>query len=158
MYKNLFVMLIWIFLFLSARGKKKILKALLPIILGIGAKLALVVPLGIGLVGFLAIKALLVSKVALILAGIIAVQKLFGGGGLGGWSSGKNGWPSSGSSGWSSGGSLGGGGWNSGSSGGWSTSGSGAAASGYYRSFDGSSQVDAHQLAYKAQAPQEVSQ
>ena len=121
--------------------------------MGIGAKLALIVPLGIGLVGFLAVKALLVSKVALILAGVIALQKLFGGGGLGGWSGGKNGLSTG--SGWSSGASLGG--WNSGNTGGWSTSGSGAASAGYYRSFDGSSPVDAHQLAYKAQVPQEVS-
>ncbi|PSN49205.1 hypothetical protein C0J52_16940 [Blattella germanica] len=136
----------------EARGKKKMLKALLPIIMGVAAKLALVIPLGLGLIGFLALKALLVSKVALILAGVVALQKLFGGGGLGGLGGGKNGWSSGGNSGWSTGGV--GGGWsNGGASGGWSTSGSGGSSAGYYRSFDASAPVDAHDMAYKAQIP-----
>ncbi|KAJ4450974.1 hypothetical protein ANN_02409 [Periplaneta americana] len=137
----------------EARGKKKILKAILPIVLGVAAKLFLIVPLGIGLVGFLAIKALLVSKLALIIAGVIALQKLFSGGGFGGWGGGKNGWSTGGGSGWNSG--AVGSGWNSGNSAGWSTSGSGASSAGYYRSFDTN---DAHQMAYKAQAPQEIHQ
>jgi hypothetical protein len=140
------------FLFL-ARGKKKMLKALMPILLGIGAKLLLVIPIGIAIVGFLAIKALLVSKLALLLAGFLALQKLLGGGGLGSLG-GKNGWPAGGSSGWNTGGS----GWsNAAPSSSWSTSGSGSS-SGYYRSFDSGAAVDAHQMAYKAQVPKEISQ
>jgi hypothetical protein len=121
--------------------------------MGLGAKMLLVVPIGIAIVGFLAIKALIVSKLALLLAGFITLQKLFGGGGLGSFGNGKNGWPSGGGAAWNGGGS----GWNSAGTGGWSTSGSGASA-GYYRSFDTNAPADAHQLAYKAQAPQEVSQ
>lgn len=129
------------------------MKNLMPILMGIGAKLLLVVPIGIAIVGFLAIKALLVSKLALLIAGFIALQKLLGGGGLGALGGGKNGWSTGGSSGWNTGGS----GWSGAGTGGWSTSGS-AASSGYYRSFDSSAPVDAHQIAYKAQVPQEVSQ
>jgi hypothetical protein len=134
-------------MFLSARGKKKIFKALLPILFGIGAVLLLLAPVGIFIVGFLAVKALAVSKIALLIAGFVALQKLLGSG-FGGFGGGKNGW-STGGSGWNSIGS----GWNSASPGGWSTSASGAS-SGYYRSFDSSAPVDAHQMAYKAQVPQ----
>jgi hypothetical protein len=142
-----------IFLFPLARGKKKLLKSLLPILLGIGAKLLLIIPIGIAIVGFLAVKALVVSKLALLIAGFTALQKLLGGGGLGAFGGGKNGWSTGGGSGWNSGGS----GWSNAATGGWSTSGSGAS-TGYYRSFDSRAPVDAHHMAYKAQVPQEVSQ
>lgn len=137
----------------EARGKKKIRKMLGPLMMGLGAKLLLTVPIGIAIVGFLAIKALIVSKLALLLAGFVAVQKLLGGGGLGSFGGGKNGWSSGVGSGWNTGGS----GWSGAGTGGWSTSGSGAS-SGYYRSFDTNAPVDAHQLAYKAQAAHEISQ
>jgi hypothetical protein len=139
---------------LPARGKKKIRKMLGPLMMGLGAKMLLTVPIGIAIVGFLAVKALIVSKLALLLAGFVALQKLLGGGGLGSFGGGKNGWSSGVGSGWNAGGS----GWSNGGTGGWSTSGSGAS-SGYYRSFDTNARVDdAHELAYKAQVPQEVSQ
>jgi hypothetical protein len=151
-YKIAFMKLHGIFIFFAARGKKKIRKMFGPLMMGLGAKMLLIVPLGIAIVGFLAVKALIVSKLALLLAGFIALQKLFGGG-LGSLGGGKNGWSSGGGAGWNGGGS----GWSSAGTGGWSTSGSGASA-GYYRSFDTNAPVDAHQLAYKAQTPQEASQ
>nr|CAD7394518.1 unnamed protein product [Timema cristinae] len=125
----------------TGRGKKKLIKTLLPLLLGIGVKLFALIPAGIGLVGIIAAKALIISKLALILAGIIAIQKFFGGGGMSGWNSGggaASGWSSPSTGGWSSGGS----------SGGWGTSGSGS--SPVYRSFGG---ADAHEMAYKAQLP-----
>ncbi|CAG2055471.1 unnamed protein product [Timema podura] len=125
----------------TGRGKKKLIKTLLPLLLGIGLKLFALIPAGIGLVGIIAAKALIISKLALILAGIIAIQKFFGGGGMSGWNSGggaASGWSSPSTGGWSSGGS----------SGGWGTSGSGS--SPVYRSFGG---ADAHEMAYMAQLP-----
>lgn len=130
------------------------MKTLLPILMGIGAKLLLVIPIGIAIVGFLAVKALVVSKLALLIAGFLALQKLLGGGGLGALGGGKNGWSTGGSSGWNTGGS----GWSGAGTGGWSTSGSGSSSGYYRRSFDKSAPVDAQQMAYKAQAPQDVSQ
>ncbi|XP_067007007.1 uncharacterized protein [Anabrus simplex] len=133
----------------EGRGKKKILKTLLPLILGIGAKLLLLIPAGIGLIGLIAVKAFFVSKLALLIAGAIAIQKLLGGGGLGGF--GKNSLGSGGSGGWSSGGSAGYSGAGYGT-GGWST-GSGSSG-GWSRSLD---DADAHQMAFKAQIPQQQS-
>lgn len=137
----------------EARGKKKIFKSLAPILLGLTAKLLLVSKIGLLVVGFLALKALVVSKLALLLAGFGAFQRLLGGGGLGSLG-GKTSWTTGGGSGqWNTGGS----GWTGGNTGGWSVSGSGGSP-GYYRSFDTGAPVDAHEMAYKAQVPQEVSQ
>jgi len=138
--------------FILARGKKKINKIMGPMLIGLGAKILLIAKIGILLVGFLSLKALAVSKLALLLAGFSAVQRLFGGGGLGSLG-GKNSWTPGGSSGWNTGGS----GWNSGGPGAWSSSPTGGSA-GYYRSFDAGAADDAHEMAYKAQVPQEVSQ
>lgn len=137
--------------FISARGKKKIFKIAGPLLMGLGAKILLITKIGIIFVGLLTLKALAVSKLALLLAGFSALQRLFGGGlgSLGG----KNSWAPGGSSGWNSGGS----GWNSGGTGGWASSATGGS-SGYYRSFDTDAAADAHEMAYKAQVPQEVSQ
>jgi hypothetical protein len=140
------------FSFISARGKKKIFKLMGPLLMGLGAKILLITKIGFLLVGFLTLKALAVSKLALLLAGFSALQRLYGGGGLGSLG-GKNSWTPGGSSGWSSGGS----GWTSGGTGGWASSPTGGA-SGYYRSFDSGAAGDAHEVAYKAQVPQEISQ
>jgi hypothetical protein len=120
-----------------------------PILLGVGAKILLISKIGLLAVGLLTLKALAISKLALLLAGFNAIQKLFGGGGLGSlggkWSSGGSGWNSGGS------------GWSNSPSGGWSASGTGGS-TGYYRSFDNGAAVDAHDMAYQAQVPQKVSQ
>lgn len=74
--------------------------------MGFAMKMAAMVPVAIAGLYLLAGKALIVSKIALLLAGIIGIKKLLssksGGGGSGGWSSGG------GSGGWSSGGGSGG--------------------------------------------------
>lgn len=79
-------------LFNLGRGKKKLkkLKKLLgPILLGLGSKIFALLPLFLVGLAFLAFKALIVSKIALVLAGVLAVSKMMsGGGGLGGLGSG----------------------------------------------------------------------
>lgn len=91
-------------------GRGKLKKVAGPLLLAFGAKLIALVPLFLGGLIFLAIKALIVSKIAFVLAAILGLQK-FGGhaGGLGllskvtqaglggGWQSGAQ------SAGWSSG-------------------------------------------------------
>ena len=141
--------------FILARGKKKIFKMAGPLLLGLGAKIFLITKIGIIFVGLLTLKALAVSKLALLLAGFNALQSLFGGGlgSLGG----KNSWAPGGNSGWNSGGNS----WTSGGTGGWASSPT-AGSTGYYRSFDTDAAADAHahahEMAYKAQVPQEVNQ
>jgi hypothetical protein len=135
--------------FISARGKKN-KKNMGPLLLGVGAKILILSKLALLAVGLLTLKALAVSKLALLLAGFTALQKVLGGGGLGSFG-GKNSF--TGGSGFNAGGS----GWSSGISAGYGSSGSGASSS-YYRSFDAGPAVDAHEMAYQAQAPQEVSQ
>lgn len=93
----------------EGRGKLKKLGG--PLLLAIGAKLVALIPLFLGGLIFLALKALVVSKIAFVLAAILGLSKLGGGvgGGLGGGLLGKVsnglGWPSTNqqSSGWSSG-------------------------------------------------------
>lgn len=86
--------------------------------MGFAMKMAALVPVAIAGLYLLAGKALIVSKIALLLAGIIGIKKLLqskqsGGGSSSGWSSGGGGggggWQSSGHS---SGGGGGGGGWD----------------------------------------------
>lgn len=60
----------------EARGKKKKLKMLLPLLLLFKLKAAALIPLALGGLALLALKALIVSKLALVLAAIIALQKL----------------------------------------------------------------------------------
>ncbi|XP_018797188.1 PREDICTED: keratin, type II cytoskeletal 1b [Bactrocera latifrons] len=116
----------------SRTKKKKLLKKFLPILLGVGAKVAV---LGVGAIFgllFLAKKALVVSVIAFFLAlaagASSGLSRLGGGGGggllggLGGLFGGKNSGSSSGSSGgWSSGASTGG--WSSGGNSGWDSHG-----------------------------------
>ncbi|XP_047112082.1 uncharacterized protein LOC124788843 [Schistocerca piceifrons] len=128
----------------EGRGKKKkLLKALLPILLGVGAKMLLLVPLGLLVVGVLAFKALIVSKIALVLGAVLAVQKFLrgGSGGSGG------GWAGAGASGggWSSAPAAVGSGWSAGGA----SSGPGGAPGGWGRSLEG----DAQEIAYSAHAP-----
>lgn len=65
-------------------GRGKLKKVAGPLLLAVGAKLVALVPLFLGGLIFLAIKALIVSKIAFVLAAILGLQK-FGGhaGGLG---------------------------------------------------------------------------
>ncbi|GJQ85509.1 hypothetical protein Trydic_g23095 [Trypoxylus dichotomus] len=109
----------------EGRGKK--MKGMLGgMMMGIAGKMAAMIPVAIAGLFLLAGKALITAKIALLIAGIIALKKLVaarnsgGGGGSGGWI----------------GGGHGGGGWQS--NGGWDK-----------RSF-----ANAQQLAYKAYAPQ----
>ncbi|KAF6208867.1 hypothetical protein GE061_014609 [Apolygus lucorum] len=114
-------------------GRAKLKKKILPIVMLIGAKLVTLLPLALGAIGLMAIKALFVGKLALVLAAIIAFQKFFSGGAGAGLSS----FSKAPVSDWSSGGG----------SQGWSNSYSGG--SGPYRR----SMTAAHDLAYSAQAP-----
>lgn len=99
-------------------GRGKLKKVAGPLLLAFGAKLIALVPLFLGGLIFLAIKALVVSKIAFVLAAILGLQKFgAGGGGLGllskvtggaGGTGGLSGWSSGGQSGagWSSGSGL----------------------------------------------------
>lgn len=52
----------------------------------VGLKIFAVIPVVLGVIGLVAAKALIVGKLALIISGIIALQKFFGsGGGAGGF-------------------------------------------------------------------------
>lgn len=94
-------------------GRGKLKKVAGPLLLAFGAKLIALVPLFLGGLIFLAIKALVVSKIAFVLAAILGLQKfgtggsglgllskVTGGGVGGGWSSGAS------NAGWSSGSGL----------------------------------------------------
>lgn len=96
--------------------------------MGFAMKMAAMVPAAIAMLYVLAGKALIVSKIALLLAGIMAIKKLIAS---------KQGGGGGGSSGWTSGG--GGGGWQSGGGGG----------GGYERR---STSEEAQSIAYKAYA------
>lgn len=160
------------------RGKKKLKKLIGPLLMGlIGKKIFAIVPLLFVGLAVLAFKALIVSKIALLLAVVLTLTKglggLGGGGGGGGGGLGLLGKVAglsgglvgsgllSGLSGGTGGGSAGnyantgatGGGYSSGgsqSSGGWS-SGGGNSGYPYARSYD----VDAQDLAYSAQVQTE---
>lgn len=89
----------------EGRGKMK--KMMGPILAGVALKIFAIVPIVIGFLGLVAVKALVVAKIAFVIAAVIAAQKLLGGGGvgagLGGWTGGAGqGWSSgAGSAGWS---------------------------------------------------------
>lgn len=101
-------------------GRGKLKKVAGPLLLAFGAKLIALVPLFLGGLIFLAFKALIVSKIAFVLAAVLGLQK-FGagggglnllskvtGGGVGGGVGGAGGWSSGAQSGgWSSGAGLG---------------------------------------------------
>lgn len=125
------------------QGRAKIKKIALPLIAAAGVKLFALIPIVLGSLGLLVMKALFVGKIALLLAGVLAFQRLFGSGNGATSFFNKNNQPSTG--------------WVDNAGGqGWSTSGNVAAnlqPQGYYRSFDGHRQTDAHSMAYSAQAP-----
>lgn len=64
-------------------GRGKIKKIAAPIILAIGAKVIALIPIFLGGLILLATKALVVAKIAFILASILGFQKLSGAGGSG---------------------------------------------------------------------------
>lgn len=142
-------------------GRKKLKKKMIaPLLLGLGAKFVAVLPLFVVGLALLSFKALVIAKIALLLALGLALAKGIGsagsglgllgkvaGGGAGGLLGGL------GSLGSLAGGSAGvsNGGYAGGSSAGWSTSGSGASAGyPYARSYD-----EAQDLAYSAHASSE---
>lgn len=86
--------------------------------MGFAMKMAAMVPVAIALLYVLAGKALIISKIALLLAGIIGIKKLLSSKQSGGGGGSSTGWQSSGSGGggWQNSGGGGGGG---GGSGGW---------------------------------------
>jgi len=119
-------------------GRGKLKKKIFPIVALVGLKLFAIIPIILGVIGLVAAKALIVGKLALIIAGIIALQKFIGGGGSSPFTFGKA--PLSGGD-WSSGGSTGG--WSSGAS-----SGGGYT---YRRSLEDEA---AQKLAYSAHVPE----
>ncbi|KAL0811310.1 hypothetical protein ABMA28_009724 [Loxostege sticticalis] len=60
----------------EARGKKKKIKQLLPLFALAKLKITALIPLFLGIIAFAATKALLLAKVSLLVAGIIALKKL----------------------------------------------------------------------------------
>ncbi|OAD62713.1 hypothetical protein WN48_06912 [Eufriesea mexicana] len=121
-------------------GRAKIKKMALPLIAAAGVKLFALIPILLGSLGLLVAKALFVGKIALLLAGVLAFQRLFGsnsGASIFSKNPQPTGWIDNGNQGWSA---------------------NVAAAvqpQGYYkRSFEAENgKMDAHLLAYSAQAP-----
>ncbi|XP_057340902.1 uncharacterized protein LOC130677976 [Microplitis mediator] len=68
-------------------GRAKIKKMILPLIAAAGVKVFALIPILLGGLGLLVLKALIVGKVALLLAGVMMFQKLFGSGAVGSGSS-----------------------------------------------------------------------
>ncbi|KAI4495705.1 hypothetical protein M0802_008328 [Mischocyttarus mexicanus] len=123
----------------EARGKIK--KIILPLIAAVGLKIFALVPILFGGLGLLALKALFVGKIALILAGILFFQRMFGSGGSVSNIFGKT--------------SSFGNNWYEPSNQGWPAAGAGVPQQGYYRrSFDDNlGKIDPHSLAYSAHEP-----
>ncbi|XP_076759074.1 DUF1676 domain-containing protein Osi14 [Xylocopa sonorina] len=123
-------------------GRAKIKKMALPLIAAAGVKLFALVPIVLGSLGLLVMKALFVGKIALLVAGILAFQRLFGSGSSGAANFfSKNVQPSTG--------------WIDSGNQGWSSNAAAGQSQGYYRrSFDvPNGNPDAHLMAYSAQAP-----
>lgn len=62
--------------FSTARGKKKKIKQLLPLLALAKLKITALIPLLLGVIAFAAVKAVFLAKIALLVAGIIALKKL----------------------------------------------------------------------------------
>ncbi|XP_014212873.1 uncharacterized protein LOC106642570 [Copidosoma floridanum] len=121
-------------------GRAKMKKMFLPVVAAIGIKILALVPIFLGGLALLVAKALVVGKVALLIAAVLGFQRLFNGGTVGAL-------PSIGSV------------FNKSPSyyetqGSWSSNPQPSPSQGYYRSFD--DKVDAQKLAYSAQAPNET--
>lgn len=84
-------------------GRGKLKKVAGPLIMAIGAKLITIVPLILGALALLTFKAVIVSKIALMLALFVGASKIFGGNKLGQGIGGYNANQWSGNNGWSSG-------------------------------------------------------
>lgn len=138
-------------------GRGKVKKMMGPLALAIGAKLVAMIPIFLGGLVLLATKALVVAKIAFVLAASLAAQKFIGAGGSGfnllskfagagagaGTGSVAQGWASTGNqAGWSTGGAA---------TQGWS-SGAASAQYPYARSYD------AQEIAYNGQAPAATTQ
>lgn len=108
----------------------------MPLIAAAGLKLVALIPILIGL-SLLALKALVFGKIALLVAGVTAFQRLFGNNVAGSFFN-KNPAPV-----W----------YDNGATGSWAAGGASGIQQGY-RSFDkAEAKVDAHDLAYSAHAP-----
>ncbi|XP_015585283.1 uncharacterized protein LOC107263014 [Cephus cinctus] len=120
----------------EGRGKKKILKSILPLLLAAKVKIGALATLAYFGIALLAKKAILASLVSIAISAFLGLKSLWSSGG-----SGHDVTPYSG--GWSSGGGGGGGGWNVGgsSSGGWASSGSPAWDVDSHGSYSGQSQA-----------------
>ncbi|EFN89941.1 hypothetical protein EAI_15240 [Harpegnathos saltator] len=70
--------------FMKSHRRAKAKKTWLPLITAIGIKFFAVMPFLLGSLSLLTMKALFIGKIALLIVGIIAFQKLFSGGGGGG--------------------------------------------------------------------------
>ncbi|XP_072155172.1 uncharacterized protein [Bemisia tabaci] len=119
-------------------GRGKIKKKLYPILALLGLKIFAVLPLIIGVVGLLAAKAFFIGKIALIVAGILAIQKYSHGGysGIGSWGKIADNWTSA----------------TNQAATGWNSAAQSAPGGGYYkRSMNGLQ--GAHEMAYSAQIP-----
>lgn len=62
-------------------GRGKLKKSLLPIIIGIAAKVFALIPLALGGLALIATKALIIAKIAFVIAAVIGLQKVLGGSG-----------------------------------------------------------------------------
>ncbi|XP_012287515.1 uncharacterized protein LOC105703597 [Orussus abietinus] len=125
-------------------GRGKIKKMILPLVAAAGVKIFALVPIVLGGLALLTLKALFVGKIALLIAGILAFQKLFGSGAAasGGAIFGKPAQPV--------------GSWIESPAGqGWAANSASPQSSGYYRrSFDDADiKAHAQSLAYNAQIP-----
>lgn len=71
-------------------GRTKIKKAILPLIAAAGVKIFAIMPILLGGLSLLVLKALVVGKVALLIAAVLAFQKFFGSGAAGGLGASNN--------------------------------------------------------------------
>nr|XP_046487912.1 uncharacterized protein LOC124221714 isoform X1 [Neodiprion pinetum] len=122
----------------EARAKTK--KSIHPLLAAAGLKIFALIPIALGGLALLVTKALFVGKIALLFAGILAFQKLFGSGSSTGNIFSKGVQPIAA---WAS----------APASQSWSSAPSSSQSQGYYRSFDSN---DAQHLAYGGQAPEEA--
>lgn len=65
-------------MFLSNTGRAKLKKKYLPYLGLLAVKIAAVLPFLLGVIGFFALKALVIGKLALLIAGVMAFQKYAG--------------------------------------------------------------------------------
>lgn len=66
------------YIILGRGKKKKIVKSLIPLLLLLKLKFAALIPIALGVLAFLALKALVFGKIALVISAILGLQKLMG--------------------------------------------------------------------------------